>query len=419
MVAVRPFRALAVNPSVADAMVSLPYDVMNSQEAAQMVQGGRNQFLHVSRPEIDMPEGADSHSAQAYAQSKTALDALVTDGSFIRSDVPVMYAMRQTMGDLVQVGLVASASVDDYDRTDIRIHEFTRPDKELDRVNHIDSVGAHDEPVFLTYRADDVIASIVAEAMAGPSVIDVTADDGIRHELWLIADASILAELVEAFEFIPRTYVAYGHHRSAAASVVRKRRKGDLPPKDPATKGLEFADGLDGFLAVLVPTNSVNVMPYNRVVHDLAGKSFDEFLAELEKVVIIESVDAALAPIEQHVFGMYAGGQWYRCRFTQAAPDASNPLEMLDVSLLQNQVLGPILAIDDPRTSTRISFVGGIRGTDELERLVDAGAAVAFSMPPTSVLDLMEVADIGEVMPPKSTWFEPKLPSGLVIHPFA
>ena len=396
MVAVRPFRALAVNPSVADSIVSLPYDVMNSQEAAQMVQGGRNQFLHVSRPEIDLPEGADSHSPQAYAQSKTALDALVADGSFVRSDVPVMYAMRQTMGELVQIGLVASASVDDYDRTDIRIHEFTRPDKELDRVNHIDSVGAHDEPVFLTYRADDVIASIVAEAMAGPSVIDVT-----------------------VFEFIPRTYVADGHHRSAAASVVRKRRKGDLPPKDPATKGLEFADGLDGFLAVLVPTNSVNVMPYNRVVHDLAGKSFDEFLAELEKVVIIESVDAALAPIEQHVFGMYAGGQWYRCRFTQAAPDASNPLEMLDVSLLQNQVLGPILAIDDPRTSTRISFVGGIRGTDELERLVDAGAAVAFSMPPTSVLDLMEVADIGEVMPPKSTWFEPKLPSGLVIHPFA
>ena len=322
MVAVRPFRALAVNPSVADSIVSLPYDVMNSQEAAQMVQGGRNQFLHVSRPEIDMPEGADSHSAQAYAQSKTALDALVTDGSFVRSDVPVMYAMRQTMGDLVQVGLVASASVDDYDRTDIRIHEFTRPDKELDRVNHIDSVGAHDEPVFLTYRADDVIASIVAEAMAGPSVIDVTADDGIRHELWLIADASILAELVEAFEFIPRTYVADGHHRSAAASVVRKRRKGDLPPKDPATKGLEFADGLDGFLAVLVPTNSVNVMPYNRVVHDLAGKSFDEFVAELGEVVIIEPIDLALAPIEQHVFGMYAGGQWYRCRFTQAAGPA-------------------------------------------------------------------------------------------------
>ncbi len=419
MVAVRPFRALTVNPAVANTIVSLPYDVMNAEEAAHMVANGRNQFLHVSRPEIDLPPGSDPTSAQAYEQSRIALESLVNDGSFVRQAAPVMYAIRQTMGELVQVGLVASASVDDYDRTDIRIHEFTRPDKELDRVNHIDAVSAHDEPVFLTYRADDVIASIISEAMTGSALIDVTADDGIRHELWLIDDQSVLAELVEAFEFIPRTYVADGHHRSAAASVVRKRRKGDQPPSKPAVKGLEFADGLDGFLAILVPNDSVNVMPYNRVVNDLAGQLLAEFFTALEEVVIMEKVDSAVAPVEQHVFGLYADGQWYRCRFTQAPADTSNPLELLDVSMLQNQILGPILGIDDPRTSKRISFVGGIRGTDELERLVNEGAALAFSMPPTSVLDLIEVADIGEVMPPKSTWFEPKLPSGLVIHPFA
>lgn len=418
MVAVRPFRALVVSPSAADRTVSLPYDVMNAAEAAQMAATGRNQFLHVSRPEIDLPEGSDPHAPEAYAQSARALAALIADGTFVRHSEPVMLVLRETMGELVQIGLVASASVDDYDRTDIRIHEFTRPDKELDRVNHIDAVGAHDEPVFLTYRADAAISAVVARALSSAPLIDVTADGGVRHELWVIDDQADLATLVDLFAAIPRTYVADGHHRSAAASVVRKRRKGDNPPGTPALDGLQFADGLDGFLAVLVPSDSTNVMAYNRVVQDLAGRSAGDFLSEIAKVVQIEPSATAVAGQQKYSFGMLLGDQWYQCRYLDIPTAGADPLRALDVSLLQDRILGPLLGIEDPRTDQRISFVGGIRGTAELERLVGAGAAVAFSMPATAVLDLIAVADKGDVMPPKSTWFEPKLPSGLFIHPF-
>jgi len=418
MVDVRPFRALRADPAHAHELVSPPYDVMNADEARAMVAQGRNRFLHVSRPEIDLPHDADPAGDGAYAQARSALDALVADGSLIREDVPVMFALRQTMGALVQHGLVASASVDDYDATAIRIHEFTRPDKELDRVRHIDAVDAHDEPVFLTYPSDATLTAVMDEVMAESPLISVVDDAGVWHELWRIAEPAALTAVVDAFASIPRVYVADGHHRSAAASAVRKRRRGS-DASGRAAQGLEFADGLDGFLAVLVPTDRVHVMAYHRVVADLAGMTHVDLLDAIEAVARVEPVDGAVAPTDQHTFGLFMGTQWYRCTYLAPPSDPTDPLERLDVSMLQERVLAPILGITDPRTDARLHFVGGIRGTAELERRVEQGAAAAFSMPATSIHDLIEVADRGEVMPPKSTWFEPKLPSGLVLHPIS
>ena len=420
MVDVRPFRALRVDAARAHEVVAPPYDVMTTDEARTMVAGGRNQFLHVSRPEIDL-SAADPYSDAAYAQARTALEAFTADGTFVREPAPVMYVLRQTMGALVQIGLVASASVDDYDATAIRIHEYTRADKELDRVRHVDAVDAHDEPVFLTYRSDSHLTSVMEAAMTRDPIIDVVDEAGVWHELWTIDDEAVLATIVEAFAAIPVVYVADGHHRSAAASAVRKRRRGSATgaPASTTSHPLEFADGLDGFLAVFVPTDRTHVMAYHRVVNDLGYMTHVDFLDEVEKVASVEPVDEAFAPTDQHTFGLFMGSQWYRCTFRAPPNDPDDPLQQLDVSMMQERILAPILGITDPRTDPRLHFVGGIRGTHELERRVEQGAAAAFSLPATSVDDLLQVADRSEVMPPKSTWFEPKLPSGLVLHPIS
>jgi uncharacterized protein (DUF1015 family) len=419
MVDVRPFRALRAEPARAHDLVSPPYDVMNAAEARAMVADGRNRFLHVSRPEIDLPPDADPASDAVYTQARMALAALIDDGSLVRESTPVMYVLRQTMGTYVQVGIVASASVDDYDATRIRIHEYTRPDKERDRVRHVDAVDAHDEPVFLTYPADETLAMHIHEVMAGDALIDVVAEDGVWHELWRIDGDERIVAITQAFAAIPRVYVADGHHRSAAASAVRRLRRGSEGAAGTDAEGRAFADGLDGFLAVFVPTDRVHVMAYHRVVKDLGDLTPEAFLDALRTIADVQPSAEAVATHDQDEFGVRMPHGWYRCRYLDPPTGGADPLTRLDVSLLQERVLRPILGIDDPRTDSRLHFVGGIRGTHELDRLVDEGAACAFSLAPTSIHELIDVADRGEVMPPKSTWFEPKLPSGLVLHPIS
>jgi len=410
MVEFRPFRALRPLPQHAAEIASLPYDVMDSAEARLEVERHPLSFVHVEKPEVDLPAGTDPHDPQVYAQARANLDSYVERGLMAQDAAPLFYAYRQTMDGRAQTGLVGLAAVDEYLSGVIRKHELTRAEKEADRIRHVDACNAHSSPVFLTYRHRPALDVVVARVTAGMPAYDFVADDGVRHELWLLADLGDVAAVRDAFAALPNLYVADGHHRTASAAKVGLLRREQHPDH---TGEEEF----NFFMAVVFPDDQLRILDYNRVVRDL-GMTVEDFLGRVGERFEVTPVPEPARPRRTHEFGMYLAGGWYRLVPRRDTWDVSNPVAALDVSILQDALLDPILGIGDPRTDTRIDFVGGIRGLDELVRRVDSGReAVAFALFPTSMDELLSVADAGEIMPPKSTWFEPKLRSGLFIHP--
>ena len=407
---IRPFPGLRPTAAHAGQVLAPPYDVLNTEEARQRARGRPWSFLHISKPEIDLPPSIDPYDAAVYAKGEENFQRMIREGVLARDPAPYYYLYRLVMGAHTQTGLVAAASVAEYGRNRIRKHEFTRPDKEDDRVRQIDALNAQTGPVFLTYRHSDVIDALSAEAAAGEPDVDITADDGVRHTLWAIRDAGQIATVTRAFDAMPCLYIADGHHRSAAAARVAAARR-DANPKHTGEEPYNY------FLAVIFPDNQMQILDYNRAVKDLNGLTPEACLKRLEGAFSVKPEAAAVKPEKAGEFGMYLNGEWYRLTIQSARVPANDPVKRLDVSLLQDNLLGPIFGIGDPRLDKRIDFVGGIRGLEELERRVDSGEmAAAFALYPTSILDMMTVADAGEVMPPKSTWFEPKLADGLVSH---
>ena len=407
MVDVRPFRAFRPPPNLAAAVASPPYDVVSTAEARALAAGNALSFLHVSRPEIDLPEGTDEHADEVYARGARNLTAFVADGTLVQDGEPHLYVYAQKMGDHRQVGVVACASVADYTADRIKKHETTRPDKEDDRTRHIEELGAHDEPVFLTYRARTAIDAAVGAVMAVPPVYDITTADGVEHRLWVLSRGAT-DDLARMFGDVDALYVADGHHRSAAAERVHKKLAGD---------GREH----DVFLAVIFPHDQMKILPYNRLVRDRKGRDAATLVAAIGATLDVEPAkDAADAtPRQRGHFGVYAAGRWYRARARAGSFDAADPVGALDCSVCQTQILSAIFGIDDPRRDKDVDFVGGIRGTAELERRVDSSEfQLAIHLHPTSVDELIRVSDAGLLMPPKSTWFEPKLKSGLFLHAF-
>jgi len=402
MATVKPFLALLPDSGRASEICELPYDVMSAAEARQMAEGRPDSFLHVSRPEIGLPEATDPTDPSVYAKARDNLDRLIAGGALRRDERAHYYLYRQIMGGHSQLGLVAVASCAEYDDNTIRRHEFTRPEKEDDRVAHLEALDAQTGPVFLTYPADAELDALFDRIAGGESDHDFTAPDGVQHTSWTVASEEDTQFIASRFDSIPSLYIADGHHRSAAASRVAKRRAGS------GTSGL--------FLTVLFPHDQMQILAYNRVVRDLNDQSSDEFLAALGQAFDIEESGSA-TPGGKHEICLYLEGLWRTLRPKPSAIDPDDPIKQLDVSILQDQALAPLLGIDDPRRNERIAFVGGIRGTGELEKRVDSGEfACSFSLYPTSIEDLMSIADGGGIMPPKSTWFEPKLRDGMFSH---
>ena len=415
MAIIRPFKGVRPVKELASKIAALPYDVMNSDEAREMVEGNPHSFLHVDRAEIDLDPSIDLHDKKVYEKARENLYSMIKNGEFVKDEKPCLYIYRQIMNGRSQTGIVFCASIDDYLENVIKKHEFTRADKEQDRINHVDYCDANTGPIFLTYKEDQIASEIIEAWTENESkrepVYNFVAEDGITHIVWVIDNDIIISELIDLFKEIDSLYIADGHHRSASAVQVGLKRREENPNY---TGDEEF----NYFLAVAFPDNDLMVMDYNRVVKDLNGLTKDELLEKLkEKFVVSESENnESIKPSEKHTFGMYVENKWYLLKAKDGIYDPKDPIDSLDVAILQNNVLTPILGIEDVRTSDRIDFIGGIRGIKELERRANKDMKIAFSMYPTEVGDIMDVADIGEVMPPKSTWFEPKLRSGLFIH---
>ena len=406
---IKPFAGLRPKPEFAADVVAPPYDVLNTEEARQRAAGRPYSFLHISKPEIDLPVGTDAYDARVYAKGAENLQRLIQRRILIRDSQACYYLYRLVMGAHTQTGLVAVASVTAYDSNRIRKHEYTRPDKEDDRVRQIDALNAQTGPVFLTYRHDAVLDDLAARVANNAPLYDLTADDGVRHTLWLIEDAASINTITQTFEAMDCLYIADGHHRSAAASRIAKMRHQQT--------GETAETAADYFLAVLFPDNRMQILDYNRVLTDLNGLSEKAFLAAIRQAFEVEASATAVKPSRTGEFGMYLAQRWYRLRIFPERIPRDDPVGRLDVSLLQNNLIQPVLGIQDPRRDKRIDFVGGIRGLAELEKRVNSGEMqLAFSLYPTRMHDLMAVADANEVMPPKSTWFEPKLADGLVSH---
>jgi uncharacterized protein (DUF1015 family) len=405
----RPFAALRPAPDRAAEVAAPPYDVLSSEEARDQAAGKPNSFLHISKAEIDLPEGIDPYDPQVYAKAAENLRALVAAGVLQKDARPTYSVYRLTMGDHVQTGLVGGGSVAAYDVNRIRKHEFTRPDKEDDRVRQIDVTNAQTGPVLLAHRQHPDLAAATAAATAKAPAYAVTADDGIKHEIWVIQDDATIARITAAFDSMPAIYIADGHHRSAAASRVAAMRR-------QASAAATGDETYESFLVVTFPIEDMKIFDYNRVVRDLNGLSRDTFLAALAAEFTVEAASGRVSPAAPRQIGLYLPGQWYRLTVRNAAP--ADPVARLDVSLLTDRLLDPILGIKDLRKDKRVDFVGGKRGLGELEKRVDSGEmAAAFAMYATTMEDLISVADAGQVMPPKSTWFEPKLADGLVSYP--
>ena len=401
-----PFRAIRPKPELASEVAAVPYDVVSRSEAVELARGKPESFLHVGRSDIDLPEATDPHDPRVYAQAGEALKDFLRRGTLLQDEEPALYLYRQTMEGRSQTGVVACVHVEDYERDIIRKHEKTRPDKEDDRTRHVLTLNAHAEPVLLTYKGTREIDSMTEKVLQSSPLYDFTAPDRVRHTVWRIPDSS---SWVRAFHSVPHAYVADGHHRSASAWRAGVERRS----KNPAHTGDEE---YNWFLAVLFPASQLTILPYNRIVRDLGKKKSAEVLAELEQVGKLSPTPDP-RPRRSGAFGVYLAGAWFLLELDPRTIDRSDPIGSLDVSLLQDRVLGPILGIGDPRTDKRLDFVGGIRGTAELQRRVDSGeAAVAFSLFPTTLDQLIAVSDAGAIMPPKSTWFEPKLRSGLFVH---
>lgn len=408
MAIVKPFRALRPHPDHAAAVSAVPYDVVNTAEARALATGNPLSFLHVSRPEIDLPDGTNIYADEVYEKANSNFINLAAEAPLVVEDAPSFYLYRLRMGDREQTGLVACCSVDEYDTDIIRKHERTRPDKEDDRTRHILTIRAQTGPVFLTYRADKRVISLLEPVTHAAPLFDFTAADGIAHTIWQVP-AAVNAQIAEAFHAVPLLYIADGHHRAKSAS----RARADLQAQNPQHTGEEE---YNFFQCVIFPADQLQILPYNRAVKDLNGHTRAEFLDALQFTFHVTE-GAAPAPTEHGNYAMYLGGKWYGLRLKLDATQPLGVINRLDVSVLQDRLLAPILGIADPRTDKRIDFIGGIRGTAELERLVNEGsAAVAFSMFATSLDELMMVSDANEIMPPKSTWFEPKLRDGLLSH---
>jgi uncharacterized protein (DUF1015 family) len=405
----RPFRGLCPSPEYASQVAAPPYDVMSAAEARAMVEGRENSFLHVSRAEVDLPEGADQYSPAVYARSKINFDRMVSEGILKRDAENSYYIYRLSNESVSQTGIALIASVDEYDGGNIKRHEFTRPDKEDDRVRQIDVLSAQTGPVLLAFRDRADVKDYLSKVTQLDADIDITTDQSVRHQIWKVSDPIEVQNLSGLLGNIDSFYIADGHHRSAAASRVSKMRRETETALD---------DGSDYFLSVAYSHSDMKILPYNRVVADLNGLSTDQFISELSKNFSVKTAPSPVTPSEKGSFGMYLDGGWYQLHFLGQAK-LTDPIESLDVSILSNWVLGLILDIKDLRSDKRVDFVGGIRGTVGLVSRVDSGEmACAFSLYPTQMEELMAVADRGGIMPPKSTWFEPKLADGLISHVF-
>lgn len=411
MSVLRAFRAVRPRPDLVEKVAALPYDVMNSDEAREMVTGNPYSFLHVDKAEIDLDPAIDLYDPRVYQKARENMLAMIDDAVLQEDEQACLYIYRQLMNGRAQTGIVACASIDEYLDNKIKKHEHTRADKEKDRITHVNTLDANTGPIFLTYRARADINQIVAEWCQKEPVYDFTSEDGITHIVWVIDDQTIIEKLQALFLDVDQLYIADGHHRCASGVRVGQMRRQEIPD---FTGDEEF----NCFLAVIFPDQDLYIMDYNRVVKDLNGLSAEEFLEKVAEKFTVSKVNTVgpYKPQAQRTFGMYLENQWYELKALPESYEASDPVARLDVSILQNNLLKPLLGIDDPRTDKRIDFVGGIRGLEELERRVQEGMKVAFSMYPTTIQDLMDIADADQVMPPKSTWFEPKLRSGLFIH---
>lgn len=411
MATVRPFRAVRPAHERVQDVISLPYDVMNRSEAAAMAEGNPYSFLHICRSEIDLPEQENAYDASVYEKAKENIAKFIADGTFIEDERPCLYIYREIMDGRVQTGIVGCVSVDEYQNNTIKKHEFTRVEKEQDRIRHFDVCDTNTEPVFLTYRDDKRIRSVIEGfAENNEPVYDVTASDGIRHILWVVDDEELIEGITALFTEIPALYIADGHHRSASACKVGLKRREENPEY---TGDEEF----NFFMAAIFPDSDLRIFDYNRVIKDLNGLTEEEFIEKIKAAgfAVDDMGEETYYPEAKHVFSMYLGGKWYRLTADSSIiPD--HVIDSLDVAILQNNIFESVLGISDPRTDKRIDFVGGIRGLGELKRRAESDMKVAFAVYPVDVTDLLRVSDNDMVMPPKSTWFEPKLGSGLFMH---
>lgn len=409
MAEVRPFCAVRPAGELAAQVAALPYDVYNRKEASLAVRENPLSFLNIDRAETQFPDEVDAYEECVYEKARELFEARMADGTFLQDDVPCYYIYRLTMDGRSQTGIVALSSVDDYLNQVVKKHENTREDKEIDRIRHVDTVNAHTGPIFLAYRKQEEIDRIVRQVCTGTPLYDFVSEDGVGHTVWKIAAPGLVSRIRKAFGTVPATYIADGHHRAASAVKVGLKRRQENP-------GWTGEEPFNYFLSVLFPDEQLRILPYNRVVKDLNGLTKEEFLQRISKDFEVREIgEKAYAPAGKGEFGMYLEGTWYQLTAGEAVR-SQDPVKGLDVSILQDALLEPVLGIGDPRTDKRIDFIGGIRGLKELERRVNEDMAVAFSMYPTSIQELLDVADAGLLMPPKSTWFEPKLRSGLFIH---
>ncbi len=408
----KAFKALRPKKEYASSVAALPYDVMNSKEAREMVKGKPYSFLHVDKAEVDLPENIDIYDEKVYLKAKENLDKLQNDGICIQDESHCFYIYEQIMNGKSQTGLVGCASIDDYKNNIIKKHEFTRADKEADRIRHVDYCNANTGPIFLTYRKNDELSAIVENWKNDHKpTYDFVTEDGITNTVWVIDCDEVNEKISSLFSDIDYLYIADGHHRCASAVKVGEKRRQETPDYN-------GKEEFNFFLAVAFPSNELRIMDYNRVMKDLGGKTEKEFMSAMSEKFTVEEYngEGAYSPKERHTFGMYLGKRWYKITAKEGTFNENDPVRSLDVSILQNNCITPIFGIEDPRTDKRIDFVGGIRGLGELEKRCENDMVIAFSMYPTSLSELMAIADAGKVMPPKSTWFEPKLLSGLFIH---
>lgn len=406
MISITPFQALRPEAQHAKAVASKPYDVLSSQEAKVEAQGNPNSFLHITKSEIDLPASTDVHSQAVYQKAKENLDAFMSRQILFRESKPCYYIYKLTMNGKSQTGLVCGSSIDDYDNGLIKKHEFTRPEKELDRINHIKTTGAQTGNVFLAYKNVDHVDELINKWTSEKDPqYDFTADDQVQHSIWIVNDDQTIETITSLFKtLVPHSYIADGHHRAASAAKV----KSEL--------GAMATENSDYFLTTLFPSNQLHIMDYNRVVKDLNGSTAENILKGLEEKFSLEKKDKAYRPAALHEFGLYLNKQWYKL-VAKPGTYKDDPIGILDVTILQDNILEPLLGIKDQRTDKRIDFVGGIRGLEELEKRVDSGdMELAISLFPVSIEQLFNIADSGNVMPPKSTWFEPKLRDGLLTH---
>ena len=405
----RPFRAVRPKREYASDVAALPYDVMNSEEARKKVEGKPYSFIHVDKAEVDLPEDTYLYSDEVYSKAAENLNKLVSDGICFSDAKPCFYIYRQIMGDVCQTGLVGCASADDYISNVIKKHEFTRADKEEDRIRHVDTCDANTGPIFLAYKGTDSIDAIIEKYKALEPEYDFVSEGDVRNTVWVISDENDCKALENAFSVVPALYIADGHHRAASAVRVALKRREENP-------GYKGDEEFNFFLSVAFRADELKIMDYNRVIKDKNGLTAEELLGRLSELFTVQESDEIVRPDARHSFGFYCDKKWYKLTLKDGLCDENDPLDSLDVAVLQKYVISGIFGIDDPRTDKRIDFVGGIRGLKELERRCNEDMEVAFSMYPTSLSELMAIADSGRVMPPKSTWFEPKLLSGLFIH---